>query len=91
MIEKKIVKMDRLEDLAIVVWHRAVLMKQKITVSCPEPDNFIGVMLKLMTGTQNLSRLKVKEFENLFDGATALEPSDLELKKSEVLAYEERG
>ena len=61
MIEKKIVKMERLEDLAIVAWYRSIVMKQKITVFCPEPDTFIPMMLELMSSAKDFSRLSVRQ------------------------------
>ncbi len=90
MTEKNIVKMESFEDLAIVAWHRAVVMKQKLTVLCPDPEAFVPAMLQLMTATGDSSRLKVKEFTTLVDRATLLEESDLELKKADFLAYEVR-
>ena len=88
MTEMKIVKMESLEDLAIVVWHRAVVMKQKLSVLCPDPEAFVPAMLQLMTATGDSSRLNVKEFTTLVDTATLLKESEMELKKSDVLGYE---
>lgn len=90
MAEKKITNIENFEDLTIIAWHRAVVMKQKITVLCPEPEAFIPAMLQLMTASENVSQLKVIEFVTLVDAATFLKESDLELQKADVLAYEVR-
>lgn len=87
MVEKKIINIENFEDLAIIAYHRAVVMKQKVTVLCPNPEAFVPAMLQLMTASEGVSRLKVKEFVTLVDAATLLKESDLELKKADVLAY----
>jgi len=91
MTEKKTVKMETLEDLAIIAWHRAIVMKQKVTVLCPDPEAFVPAMLQLMTTPGDLSRLKVNEFTTLVDTAALLKESEMELKKAFVLAYEVRN
>ncbi|MGB4571518.1 MAG: hypothetical protein WBH97_01715 [Rectinemataceae bacterium] len=90
MAEKKIINIENFEDLAIIAYHRAVVMKQKVTVLCPDPEAFVPAMLQLMTAPEDVSRLKVKEFVTLVDTATLLKESDLELKKANVLAYKVR-
>ena len=90
MAGKKIINIENFEDLAIIVWHRAVVMKQKVTVLYPDPEEFLPAMLQLMTASEDVSRLKVKEFVTLVDAATLLKESDLELKKADVLAYKVR-
>ena len=91
MAEKKNIDIENFEDLAIIAYHRAVVMKQKVTVLCPDPEAFIPAMLQLMTASKDVSRLKVQEFVTLVDAATILKESDLELKKADVFAYEIRG
>jgi len=82
--------METLEDLAIIAWHRTIVMKQKVTVMCPDPEAFVPAMLQLITAVNVSSRLKANEFMNLVDAATLLKESEMELKKADILAYEVR-
>ena len=91
MAGKNTMNIENFEDLTIIVWHRVVVMKQKVTVLCPDPEAFIPAMLQLMTASKDVSRLNVREFVTLVDAGTLLKESDLELKKADVLAYEVRG
>ena len=85
------VEIDNLEDLAAIVWNRAIVRKQAITARCPEPEDFVAAMLKITSSPVDLSRLSVQEFIALHDRTQLMEASDLQVEKSNTYSYSLRA
>lgn len=78
---------DNLEDLAVIAWYRAVVLRQPITVRCPNPKTFVPTMLQINSPSMDISRLSIKEAINLIDMAKLVENSSLELEVADTLSY----
>ena len=82
---------DNLEDLAVIVWHRAIVRKQPITVRCPDPEAFVPFMLETVLPLKDITRLSMQEAVSLAERAKLVADSSLEFETGATLGYISRS
>ena len=91
MNSEKHILVDNLEDLAVIVWYRAIILKQPITVRCPHPKEFVPLMMETILPLKDTTRLSVQELANLTDRAKLVADSSLEIETANTLSYVQRS